>query len=187
MRKWFTIFTLFVAALVVIHSRSLYAEQTGQPYVGHTDSTKMMSIKGVHGGAGSMKFMGLLDGKLCETNLLYIHTGYIPPKSGIGEHRHDSIEEMFFAFGAPAEWTNQRTSVPDEDEVSELEEVAAADEENKAWVYGKKVYKRLEMTDSLRDRLYEDNGRDLKLYTIAVRLRARKLRKLYKAAARRRG
>ena len=78
-------------------------------------------------------------------------------------------------------WTDQRTSVSDEDEVIQNERVASQDESTKAWTYGKKVYKRLELTDDLRQCLYEDNGRDFKLYTIARRLRARKLDRLHKA------
>ena len=112
MRTWLTILLIMTAVLTVIPSNGLHAEQTGEPVYGQTDPSKMMTIKNVHGGAGSMQFMGLLDGKLFDTNVLYIHTGLIPPKSGIGEHIHRTIEEMFFAFGAPAEFTlNGKTAL----------------------------------------------------------------------------
>ncbi|MFC1539145.1 cupin domain-containing protein [Candidatus Latescibacterota bacterium] len=112
MRTWITVYMIVLVSAMVIQSNGAEAEQKGEPFCGQTDPSKMMSIKGVHGGAGSMQFMGLLDGKLFESNLLYIHTGLIPPKSGIGEHIHRTIEEMFFAFNAPAEFTvNGKTAL----------------------------------------------------------------------------
>ena len=99
------------------------------------------------------------------------------------ETLNEDLPYLFRAFGAPAEWTNQRTSIADQHEVVETERVAEEDAENKAWVYGKKVYKRLEMTDALRDRLHEDNGRDVKLHRLAGRLRTEKLARLHQAGA----
>lgn len=98
MQKWFIVFMAVLISITLISPGMLNAEQKGDPVCGHTDPSKMMTLKGVHGGAGSMQFMSLLDGRLFETNLLYIHTGLIPPKSGIGEHIHNTIERRCFSL-----------------------------------------------------------------------------------------
>ena len=102
---------IIVALLVAIPSAAR-AEQKGTPFFGRTYPAKYREVKNCHDGAGSVYYMGLLDGEMFESDLKFIHRGVIPPKSGIGEHLHRGIEEMYFVFNAPAEFTvNGRTSL----------------------------------------------------------------------------
>ena len=104
---------LFMAASAfIMSSGSIFAEQKDKPVFGHNDPTKYFEAKAAHGGAGSLWLMELLGAKDFETNVLYIHRGIIKPHCGIGEHIHRNIEEMFFIFNAPAEFTvNGHTSL----------------------------------------------------------------------------
>ena len=78
----------------------------------HTDPSKYRPSKGVHGGAGQLDFMALLDAHSLDTNLYFLHRGVIQPKSGIGAHFHNQCEEMFVIFDGEAQFTiDGRTSV----------------------------------------------------------------------------
>ena len=78
----------------------------------HTDSSKYKSAKAVHGGAGQLNYMALLDARSLDTNLFFLHRGVIQPKSGIGAHFHNQCEEMFVIFDGEAQFTiDGRTSL----------------------------------------------------------------------------
>ncbi len=77
-------------------------EQNGEPFIGRTDPARFETVD--YGG-GIVKEMILLDGRIMGTNLLSIKRGVIPPKSGIGEHRHERVEEMYIALNTTAEFT----------------------------------------------------------------------------------
>ena len=49
--------------------------------------------------------MGLFDSTSLNTNLIFMHRGVIPPKSGIGHHYHNQMEEMFVIFDGQAQFT----------------------------------------------------------------------------------
>jgi len=69
------------------------------------------SRKGVHHGAGELRFGTLLPGSAFSTNFVFVHRGEIQPKSGIGHHFHNHMEEMFFILDNEAQFTiNGRTS-----------------------------------------------------------------------------
>ena len=56
--------------------------------------------------------MSLLDHTSLDTNLFFLHRGFIAPKSGIGAHFHNQCEEMFVIFDGEAQFTvDGRTSV----------------------------------------------------------------------------
>ena len=58
-----------------------------------------------------MGFTQLIGRTELSTNFLYLHTGSINAKSGIGQHFHHTIEEMFVILDGEAEFTvNGRTS-----------------------------------------------------------------------------
>jgi mannose-6-phosphate isomerase-like protein (cupin superfamily) len=77
----------------------------------HNDPSKYRELSAVHGGAGKMGFTQLIGRTELSTNLLYLHTGSINAKSGIGHHFHHKIEEMFVILDGEAEFTiNGRTS-----------------------------------------------------------------------------
>jgi mannose-6-phosphate isomerase-like protein (cupin superfamily) len=58
-----------------------------------------------------MGFTQLIGRNDLATNFLYLHTGVIQPKSGIGHHFHHTIEEMYVILDGEAEFTiNGRTA-----------------------------------------------------------------------------
>ena len=80
--------------------------------IAHTDPAKYRLAKAVHGGAGQMHYMALLDERSLDTNLLFLHRGILEPKSGIGHHFHNQCEEMFVILDGEAQFTiDGRTSV----------------------------------------------------------------------------
>ena len=80
--------------------------------IGHSDPARYHDLTAVHDGAGSMQFGELLGAHALSTNLMFVHRGVIPPKSGIGEHFHHQGEEMFVIFDGDAEFTiDGRTAV----------------------------------------------------------------------------
>jgi mannose-6-phosphate isomerase-like protein (cupin superfamily) len=73
--------------------------------IAHTDPSKYQIEKAVHGGAGELDYMELFDASSLDVNLIFVHRGVIPPKSGIGHHFHNQMEEMFVIFDNEAEFT----------------------------------------------------------------------------------
>lgn len=87
------------------------AAQTLADRIGHTDEAKMRQLSAVHAGAGTMKFQQLLGADALSTNLIFVHRGVIGPKSGIGQHFHNTSEEMFVILEGDAQYTiDGRTS-----------------------------------------------------------------------------
>ena len=77
----------------------------------HNDPSTYRELTSVHDGAGKMGFTQLIGRNDLATNFLYLHTGVIQPKSGIGHHFHHTIEEMYVILDGEAEFTiNGRTS-----------------------------------------------------------------------------
>ena len=77
----------------------------------HNDPPTYRELSGVHAGAGKMGFTQLIGSNDMATNFLYLHSGVIQPKSGIGHHFHHTIEEMYVILNGEAEFTiNGRTS-----------------------------------------------------------------------------
>ena len=80
--------------------------------IAHTDPAQYHTVKAIHGGAGQMEIMQLLDAHALDTNLCFLHRGVLDPHSGIGHHFHNQCEEMFIVFDGEAEFTiDGRTSV----------------------------------------------------------------------------
>jgi mannose-6-phosphate isomerase-like protein (cupin superfamily) len=71
----------------------------------HTDPARYQEVQKVHSGAGSLRFMTLVDGSIFNTNLLFIHRGVLSPHSSIGHHIHRHIEEMYVIFDNRARFT----------------------------------------------------------------------------------
>src|SRR5881397_4016106 len=102
--------TLFVVALaltVLLSGREPLASR-----IAHADPAKYRHSPSVHGGAGALNYMALLDAHSLDTNLFFLHRGIIQPKSGIGAHFHNQCEEMFVIFDGEAQFTiDGRTSL----------------------------------------------------------------------------
>ena len=103
---------LLVAGFIMVSGAD--AEQKGKPIFGSTDPSEYFESKNCHGGAGSLMYMSLLgegDKAVFESNLLFIHRGVMLPKSGLGEHIHRQMEEMYITFDGCIQHTvNGRTA-----------------------------------------------------------------------------
>ena len=78
----------------------------------HADPSQFRPQKAVHGGAGQLTGMILLDSHSTETNFSLLHRAVLEPKSGVGAHFHNTCEEMFIIFDGEAQFTiDGRTSV----------------------------------------------------------------------------
>ncbi|WP_245843800.1 cupin domain-containing protein [Sphingomonas spermidinifaciens] len=85
--------------------------QTLEARIGRYDPAKARELSAVHGGAGTMRFAGLLGPEALSTNLIFVHRGVIAPKSSIGQHFHNQCEEMFVILDGEAQFTiDGRTS-----------------------------------------------------------------------------
>ena len=93
---------MVILAFVLTLSTSVLSEQKGTPYCGRTDPSKYEMVD--YGGGGIYE-MTLLGSELMETNILYIKRGILPAMTGIGIHTHTDMEEMYFVFNGPAEFT----------------------------------------------------------------------------------
>jgi mannose-6-phosphate isomerase-like protein (cupin superfamily) len=101
---------MFWLAILVV--APLAAREPLAKRISHTDPAKYRVSKSVHGGAGQLDYMSLLDARSLDTNLFFLHRGVIQPKSGIGAHFHNECEEMFVIFDGEAQFTiDGRTSV----------------------------------------------------------------------------
>jgi mannose-6-phosphate isomerase-like protein (cupin superfamily)/heme-degrading monooxygenase HmoA len=99
-----------IVIFLVILTGSLSA-QSIQNRIVHNDPSTYRDLTSVHAGAGSMRFTELIGRKELSSNFLYLHTGTIAGKSGIGHHFHHDIEEMYVLLSGEAEFTiNGRTS-----------------------------------------------------------------------------
>ncbi|MEZ5041236.1 MAG: cupin domain-containing protein [Saprospiraceae bacterium] len=103
MKQFFTL----VLTLIMMHATA----QTIKDRIVPNDPAKYRELSAVHAGAGKMGFTQLIGRNDLGTNFLYLHTGVIQPKSGIGHHFHHSIEEMYLILDGEAEFTiNGRTA-----------------------------------------------------------------------------
>jgi mannose-6-phosphate isomerase-like protein (cupin superfamily) len=96
--------------IICVLVASLAAQQSTQPpplaqRITHTDPAKYRPQKSVHQGAGPMAYMGLMDQNSLDANLFFLHRGVIEPKGGIGEHFHNTVEEMFVILSGEAQFT----------------------------------------------------------------------------------
>ncbi|MDB5118423.1 MAG: Cupin 2 conserved barrel domain protein [Mucilaginibacter sp.] len=104
-----TINRLLVIVFTVITLSA--AAQPVKDRIVSNDPTKYKLLNAVHGGAGQMHYVQMIGSKDMSTNFLYLHSGTINAKSGIGHHFHHSIEEMYVLLSGEAEFTvNGRTS-----------------------------------------------------------------------------
>lgn len=99
----------FAAMLITV---PLLAKDPLSKRVMRADEDKLRVAKSVHAGAGELHFTGLFDAQTFNTNLIFLHRGVVMPKSGIGHHFHNHMEEMFVIFDGEAQFTvNGRTSL----------------------------------------------------------------------------
>src|SRR5947208_15993932 len=100
--------SLFLTLVLVL---PLAAREPLADRIAHADPAKYRNNKAVHAGPGALDYMALFDFHSLDTNLYFLHRGFIEPKSGIGAHFHNNCEEMFVIFDGEAQFTiDGRTS-----------------------------------------------------------------------------
>jgi mannose-6-phosphate isomerase-like protein (cupin superfamily) len=102
-------------SIAAIASFTATAQQNESPSlssrIAHTDTAQFRRLNAVHDGAGAMDFGVLLGADALSTNLIFLHRGVIQPHSGIGQHFHNTCEEMFVILDGEAQFTiDGRTS-----------------------------------------------------------------------------
>ena len=77
-----------------------------------TDPGRYRPSAGVHAGAGTMSFAGLLNRGALGPHFNFMHRGEIPAGAGIGHHFHNTADEMFVILNGEAQFTiDGRTAV----------------------------------------------------------------------------
>lgn len=86
--------------------------QTLQEKILHYSHEGLRNIEGVHKGAGSLNYTALYQRPSYASKFLFLHRGQLMPKSSIGRHYHNRMEEMFVILDGKAEFTiDGRTSL----------------------------------------------------------------------------
>ena len=95
--------------VVSVFAMSLFASESLPKRIKNSNPANYERRGSIHAGAvgeaGGLHYMELLDAKMMNTNLLFLHGGIVPPKGGIGHHFHNQIEEMYVIFDNEAEFT----------------------------------------------------------------------------------
>ena len=91
--------------LTLLVGSALLAREPLAQRIAHNDPARYFSAPHPHGGAGDLRLAILFEASAFQTNLLFLHRGVIPPKSGIGHHVHGQMEEMFVILDNEAEFT----------------------------------------------------------------------------------
>lgn len=100
-----------ILALLAALALPLAARDPLEKRIAHNDPARYHVAPHVHAGAGELHYLGLFDASSLNTNLIFLHRGVIQPKSGIGHHFHNQMEEMFVIFDGEAQFTiDGRTS-----------------------------------------------------------------------------
>lgn len=109
--------TAGLAAFVIIgmsvsaQEQKTFPKNPDVPPIAHTDPAKFSPAPKCHDGAGTISYMELFGSATFGTNLLFVHRGVLEPKSGIGEHIHRGMEEMYIVLDGPVQFTvNGRTA-----------------------------------------------------------------------------
>ncbi len=107
MKKQITIICACLCVCTTIFSVGCFAQETkthnhnpieGNVLFGRNDPSKYMTAKYPHGGAGTVRYMELTPREKFSTEFLFLHRGVLDPKSGLGEHVHRRMEEMYFVL-----------------------------------------------------------------------------------------
>jgi len=105
MRHAFLPVVLVALALMRVSAQSPAAAGALAQRIAHTDPAAYRLLSAVHGGAGSMSFMALLNRGAVTPEFNFLHRGVIPAGSGIGHHFHNVVEEMFVILDGEAQFT----------------------------------------------------------------------------------
>ncbi len=73
--------------------------------IAHYNPATVRLSPSVHAGAGPLSYGSMLGSDDTDTNLWFLHRGFIHPKGGIGGHFHNNCEEMFVILDGEAQFT----------------------------------------------------------------------------------
>ncbi len=100
-----TLFTALGALLFFIAAASCFAQDTrnsnpidGDTKFGRTDPAMYRPGNYPHGGPGQVAHVELTPREEFQSQFLFVHRGRLYPKSGLGEHVHRWMEEMYFVL-----------------------------------------------------------------------------------------
>lgn len=104
---------LGAGGLTDVRAQTSSAAAPVHPLFFRNDPAKYMSAKFPHGGPGTVAYMELTPRDRFTTQFLFLHRGRLMPKSGLGEHVHRKMEEMYIVLEpAACEFTvSGRTAV----------------------------------------------------------------------------
>ena len=102
---WVTAFLVCFVGVCRLQAQTSGRDIQHESRVVHTDPSKYRDAPKVHGGAGALSYTGLLGPEDFNVNLIFLHRGVLQPKSGIGHHFHNQMEEMFVIFDNKAQFT----------------------------------------------------------------------------------
>lgn len=86
--------------------------ETLQERIVHYSHDGLRNIPKVHDGAGTLNYTALYQRPKFSSKFLFLHRGQLMPKSSIGRHYHNRMEEMFVILDGAAEFTiDGRTSL----------------------------------------------------------------------------
>jgi uncharacterized cupin superfamily protein len=94
-----------VVLLSILSAAAMFARDPLAQRIRHNDTSRQRQTKSVHGGAGQMAFGAMLTASDFQSHLLFLHRGVLAPKSGIGQHFHNTMEEMFVILNGEAQFT----------------------------------------------------------------------------------
>lgn len=100
-----------LAALVLLAAATALPAQSLKEKIVHYSHDKLRNIPKVHEGAGTLNYMALYQRPSFASKFLFLHRGQLMPKSSIGRHYHNRMEEMFVILDGKAQFTiDGRTS-----------------------------------------------------------------------------
>lgn len=96
---------LTLSSIVEFKAQAFRQGESLQKRIVRSDPSKYRDVVNVHGGAGTLRFVGLMGPQDFNTNVIFLHRGVLQPKSGIGHHFHNQMEEMFVILDNKAQFT----------------------------------------------------------------------------------
>ncbi len=94
-----------VSILAVFAAMPGFAAQKGKPVFWSLTPAHFNAAAKSHQGAGEVRFTNICGTPDFATNMRAISRGELPPGTGIGEHVHRNMEEIFIILNATAQFT----------------------------------------------------------------------------------
>ncbi len=96
---------VFLFTALLFAAGSACAAQKGKPVFWSLTPASFNAAAKSHQGAGAVRFTNICGTPDFATNMRAISRGELPPGTGIGEHVHRNMEEIFIILNATAQFT----------------------------------------------------------------------------------